>query len=212
MLRTCVYYTAKYLCLIALKLYNRLSVKGLDKIPEQRPIIIAANHTSNLDPVVIGCIFPGRLRPLAKIELFQMNPVFTWLITMLGSIPVSRESGKEAAKALRRFLELLKNGENLMIFPEGGRSRDGRVKPLEGGVAVLSTSTDAPIVPLYIAGTWEAMPMGARFIKPARITAYFGDPIMPLPKEQRGSLKEERERIRLALQNKLQQMEKEIIG
>ncbi len=212
MFRTVFYWLARGVCLIALKLHNGFKVTGRELIPPDRPVIVAANHTSNLDPVVVGCAFPDRLRPLGKIELFQIHPIFTWLITTLGCIPVSRESGAAAAKALRDFLALLKNGENLMIFPEGGRSLDGRLQPLEGGVSVLSTSTDAPIVPVYIAGSYEAMPVGAAKIKTSRITVRFGNPILPLPKGQRGPLKEERERIRIALQNELARLEKESIG
>ncbi len=212
MLRTILYWLAKHICYAALKLYNGIRVEGLEKIPDRSPVILAANHTSNLDPVVAGCVFPGRLRPLGKEELFEIHPVFTWLMNTLGVIPVSRESGAAAAAALKKFLGLLREGQNLMIFPEGARSLDGRLKPLEGGVAVLATGADAPIVPLYIAGTYESMPVGAKKIKRHPIIARFGDPIAPLPKESRGSLKEERERIRTELQEELRRLETEIIG
>ena len=212
MLRTCVYWLAKHLCLIALKLHNKLRVEGLEKIPAERPVIVAANHTSNLDPVVVGCVFPDRLRPLGKIELFQINPIFTWLMNNLGVIPVSKESGATAAAALKKFLGLLKDGESLMIFPEGARSLDGRLKPLEGGVAVLATNVAAPIVPLYVAGSFVAMPVGSKKITRHPIVARFGEPIMPLPKDQRGPLKEERERIRNTLQKELERLEEVSIG
>ena len=212
MLRACVYWLAKHLCWVALKIHNRLRVEGLEKIPSQRPVIVAANHTSNLDPVVVGCVFPGTLRPLGKIELFQIHPIFTWLMNNPGVIPVSKENRATAAAALKTFLGLLKNGESLMIFPEGARSLDGRLKPLEGGVAVLATNVDAPIVPLYIAGSFEAMPVGSSKITRHPIVARFGEPIMPKPQEQRGSMKEERERIRETLQKELARLEQESIG
>lgn len=212
MFRAVLYWLAKYICLLALKLYNKLRVEGLDKIPVTRPIIVAANHTSNLDPVVAGCVVPARVRPLGKIELFQIHPIFTWLMNNLGVIPVSRESGTAAATALKKFLALLRNGENLLIFPEGARSLDGRLKPIEGGVAVLAANVGAPIVPLYIAGTHEAMPVGSSKIKRHPILARFGNPIMPMSGERRGSLKEERERIRNELQKELERLEKMSIG
>ena len=210
--RAALYYVVKGLCFSALKVYNRLKISGRELIPDARPVIVAANHASNLDPVVVGCVFPGRLRPLGKVQLFRINRPFTWLMNNLGVIPLDRESGASAAMALKNFLELLKNGESLMIFPEGGRSLDGRLKPLEGGVAVLSVSTGAPIVPPYIAGTFEAMPVGAKSVKRTPISVQFGNPVYPLPKEERGTLKEERERIRLTLQNELMRLEKESIG
>ncbi|MCI7404218.1 MULTISPECIES: lysophospholipid acyltransferase family protein [unclassified Pyramidobacter] len=212
MFRAFLYWLARHLCFAVLKIHNGLKVTGRELVPADRPVIVAANHVSNLDPVVVGCVFPGRLRPLGKEELFQINPFFTWLMNNLGVISVSRTTEKAAALALKKFLSLLKNGESLMIFPEGARSFDGRLKPLEGGVAVLATSVDAPVIPLYIEGTYEAMPVGSSKIKRNPITAHFGKPIMPLPKEQRGSLKEERERIRVTLQNELERMEKESIG
>lgn len=212
MFRTVLYWVVKHVCLLALKLYNKLSVEGLENIPSARPVIFAANHASNLDPVVAGCVIPARVRTLGKIELFQMTPVFTWLMNNLGVIPVSRESGAAAAAALKKFLALLKNGENLLIFPEGARSLDGRLKQIEGGVAVLASNVSAPIVPLYIAGTHEAMPVGSSKISRHPIHARFGNPIMPMPAGQRGSLKEERERIRNELQKELERLEKMSIG
>lgn len=210
--RKCLYWLVKNLCLAALKIYSGLRVEGLELIPGESPVILAVNHTSNLDPVVAGCVFPGRVRPLGKEQLFRMNSVFTWLMNNMGVIPVSRESGAAAAAALKKFLGLLKAGENVMIFPEGARSLDGRLKPIEGGVAVLATSANAPIVPLYVAGTYESMPVGARKIKRHPITARYGNPIFPRPKEERGNLKEERERIRAELQKELERLETEIIG
>jgi 1-acyl-sn-glycerol-3-phosphate acyltransferase len=210
--RLFLYYFVKILCVAFLKIYSGLKVTGRDLIPKQRPVIVAANHTSNLDPVVVGCVFPGRLRPLGKVELFRINRLFTWLMNNLGVIPVDRESGTSAAIALKHFLELLKHGENLMIFPEGARSADGRLKTVEGGVAVLATSVDVPVIPLYVAGTYESMPVGAKKIARHPISAHFGNPIFPLPKDKRASLKEERERIRKALQEELERLEKENIG
>lgn len=214
MFKNFFYWFARGTCRIALRIYNRLSIVGLENLPKERPMILAANHASNLDPVVLGCAYPYplKVRPLGKIELFQIHPIFTWIITTLGCIPVSRESNAAAAAALKQFLTILKGGENVMIFPEGARSKDGRVKPIEGGITVLATSTGAPIFPAYISGTFESMPIGAKFIKPSKITVRFGRPIYPLPKEQRSSLKGERERIRVALQNELERLEKESIG
>ncbi|MDY3868607.1 MAG: lysophospholipid acyltransferase family protein [Pyramidobacter sp.] len=207
MLRECLYWLVKNLCHLVLFLHNGLKIVGVENIPSQRPVIVAANHTSNLDPVVTGIAFPGRLRPLAKEELFEIHPIFTWLIRTLGAIPVSRATGQQAGVALKTFLSLLKDGENLMIFPEGQRSLDGKLLPIEGGITVLATKVTAPIVPLYISGTFDAMPVGSSKIKRDKITARFGTPIMPVPEAERGSLKEERERIRSALQNELARLE-----
>lgn len=212
MLRSFFYYFVRGVCYLFLFLHNGITIIGRDQIPSNRPVIVAANHTSNLDPIVMGVAFPGRLRPLAKEELFQIHPIFTWLIHTLGAIPVSRSSGQVAGIALKNFLSLLKEGENLMIFPEGMRSLDGKLLPIEGGITVLATKVSVPIVPLYISGTFEAMPVGSSKIKRNRIIARFGKPIMPMPEESRGTLKEERERIRSTLQTELERLERLSIG
>ena len=98
--RAALYYVVKGLCFSALKVYNRLKISGRELIPDARPVIVAANHASNLDPVVVGGVFPGRLRPLGKVQLFRINRPFTWLMNNLGVIPLDRESGASAAGRL----------------------------------------------------------------------------------------------------------------
>lgn len=208
MFRDFIYTIVKGLCWGVLKVHNRVEIRGRELIPSDRPVIVAANHVSNLDPVVVGVAFPTRLRPMGKEALLHVNRFFTWLISTLGMIPVSRESGREAARALKTFLEVIRGGESLMIFPEGARSLDGKLMELEGGAAVLAVSENAPIVPLYIDGTFKAMPVGAKKIGWNKITATFGKPVYPLPVEEQKSRKEERERVRLALQNELLRLER----
>lgn len=202
MVRTLVYMMVCWLCWLYLWLHNRLRIEGRELVPSQGRLILAANHTSNLDPIVAGIAFPHRLRPLAKEELFQINPVFTWLIRTLGAIPVSRETNQASSAALKNFLALLQQGENLMIFPEGARSLDGRLAALEGGVALVAVREQVPIVPLYIAGTFEAMPVGTSKIGRHQIVARFGNPIVP-----QGNAKGERERVLKALEDELQRLE-----
>ena len=82
-----------------------------------------------------------------------------------------------AAGALRGFMKLYRDGSDVLIFPEGGRSPDGRLKPLEGGVALIAAHERAPILPVFIHGAYEAMPTGAHFIKPHKITITFAKPL-----------------------------------
>ncbi len=174
-----VYQLVRRFCLLFLKVHNRLSVAGLNNVPSEAPFIMAVNHSSNLDPVVVGAAFPRRLRYLAKVELFQGSRLFAWLLRTLGAIPVSRESSQSAGGALKTFLQLIEDGEAVLLFPEGARSLDGRLKPLEGGVSLLAIRTGVPVIPVYISGTHEAMPVGSSRIGWSRVYISFGEPLDP---------------------------------
>ena len=190
-----VYFLVRWFCWIVLKVYNRMRVLGLKDVDPKRQYIVVCNHCSNLDPVVIGGTFPTRLRYLAKSELFQC-PGFSHLLLALGAIPVKKQDSQSAGATLKAFLSLLEDGESVLIFPEGGRSDDGALKPLEGGVALIALKSKVAILPAYIRGSFQAMPPGAPWIKPVRISVTYGSPIDPSPyvscesggKEARGKL------------------------
>ena len=130
------YFFVKWFFYISLKVYNRISTRWLSPLPRRNYIVIA-NHCSNLDPVVMGAIFPGRLRFLAKSELFEPF-IFGSMVRALGATPVQKQDSQSAGAALRAFLKLLDDGENVLLFPEGGRSLDGKLQPLEGGAALIA--------------------------------------------------------------------------
>ncbi|MBR1604320.1 MAG: 1-acyl-sn-glycerol-3-phosphate acyltransferase [Synergistaceae bacterium] len=169
----------KFIFSIALRIYNRCAVTWLDPAVKSsgQKYIVACNHCSNLDPVIVGCFFPRRLRYFAKEELFR-----SWFlrnaILALGAVPVSRADNASAAGALRGFMRLYSEGSDVLIFPEGGRSLDGKLQPLEAGVAVIAAHEKAPILPVYISGSFDAMPPGAAFIKPSKIKIIFGKPLI----------------------------------
>ena len=161
---------------LALRLYNRCSVRWLAELEPDERVIVACNHASNLDPVVVGAFFPRRLRYFAKEELFR-----SWFlgtsIRALGAVPVSRADNASAAGALKGFMKLYREGSDILIFPEGGRSLDGRLRPLEAGVALIAMRERAPILPAFIHGSFDAMPPGLHFVRPAKITVTFGSPL-----------------------------------
>ena len=159
-----------------LKIYNRISIKWEGKINPDENFIVACNHASNMDPVIGGCFFPKRLRYFAKEELFKFAP-FRMAIQALGAVPVSRNSSASAASALKGFMKLYSDGNDVLIFPEGGRTLDGNLQPLEAGVAVIAAHEKAPILPVFINGSFKAMPPGSGFIKPAKIKVTFGTPL-----------------------------------
>ena len=158
---------------VVFSFYNRLSIKWTEPLPENRNVIIASNHCSYLDPIIVGVAFPRRLRYFAKEELFR-SFLFGKIIRTLGAVPVSRESNAAAAGALKGFLKFLKEGSDILIFPEGARSLDGKLLPLESGTGLVASHSQAPILPAFIKGTHEAMTPGSAMVKPVKITVTFG--------------------------------------
>ena len=170
------YAIVRFTLKIILLIYNRVSVRWLEKLNPDEKFIVACNHASNLDPVLIGCFFPRRLQYFAKEELFT-NKIFGACLKALGAMPVSRENNTSAAGALRAFMKLYQDGSDVLIFPEGGRTLDGKLQPLEGGVALVASHEKAPILPAFIHGSFKAMPPGSALIKPVKIYVTFGKPL-----------------------------------
>ncbi len=142
----------------------RMRIIGEENVPRTGPLIVAANHVSNLDPPVLGAALPRPIYYMAKAELFRM-PLLGPLIVQLRAFPVDRAKGDVAA--IRRAVEVLKMGAAVGIFPEGGRNREGRNR-VHSGVSLLASLTGAPVLPVYIGGTKR------RF---DRITVVFGEPM-----------------------------------
>lgn len=127
----------------------RWRTSGVENIPAGGAII-AANHISLWDPPVVGTAIPRRAHFMAKEELFA-NPVFGWLISKLGAFPVRR--GAADRTAIKTALTLLKNGSILVIFPEGTRSKDGKLGAPEAGLALLALKAGVPVIPAAVIGT-----------------------------------------------------------
>lgn len=147
---------------------SRVSIEGsLDEIPRDGPLILAANHASNLDAPVIGSwLIPRlgrRIHWLGKRELFEW-PIVGWVATNGGVHPVDRDAADvEAFRLARRILD---EGHVLFVFPEGTRSPDGGLQAARDGVAVLAMRTGAPIVPIGISGSSRVWPKGQRLPHP----------------------------------------------
>ena len=165
-------------------LYHRVSVKGLSDLKKfladsgGKPVILAANHESYLDPPLVGMLFPNAIRFIAWDGLFKFRP-FAALIRALGAVPVNQENKNSAASLLRDVMEFIKQGFSVLIFPEGERTHDGNLGTLEGGTALISSKTRAPIVPVWIDGTFEAYSRFHTFPRPRHVTITFGKPIFP---------------------------------
>ena len=143
-------------------------------MPATGPFLIVANHSSFLDPPLVGGMTPRRLTFLAKAELFRV-PVFGALIRRLGSQPVRRDGGDVAA--LRTAQRVLQDGGALLVFPEGTRGDEGVLRPAKPGAALLAMQTGVPVVPAYVRGSGRAWPRGRRLPRPAKVVVTFGPPL-----------------------------------
>lgn len=191
-----LYHVAKFIVTLYFYIYHRVSIYGKENLPEERPVILASNHASYLDPPLVALGFtPERLNFIAWDGLFK-NKLFGAIISKLGALPLNRESKNGSAALLRMVMGLLEEGRNVYICPEGHRTLDGNIQPIEGGVAILSMKTGTPIVPVWVGGTYRALSPHMKIPRPQKLTVTFGPVIDPatFPEELT-----EREKRRLIL-------------
>ncbi len=160
------YACAKVVVHAAGRVLWRVRVYGSERVPASGPLIIACNHVSLLDPPILGGFCPRKIHYMAKRELFGI-PLFGPMIRALGAYPVDREGS--ATGAIRRSIEVLRAGETVGIFPEGGRNPSGEARA-RSGVALLASIAQAPVVPAAIVGSAAAMRL-------APIHVVFGEPL-----------------------------------
>lgn len=157
-----------------MRLLFRLETRGIEHIPRSGGVLLAANHSSLLDPPLVGGAAPRPLVFLAKAELFEV-PLFGALIRRLNARPLRRE-GPDAG-ALRTALRALADGAAVLVFPEGTRGGEGVLRPAKPGVGMLAALSGVPVVPVYIAGSGRAWPKGRRLPRPAKVVVTFGPPL-----------------------------------
>jgi 1-acyl-sn-glycerol-3-phosphate acyltransferase len=154
--------------------------EGADQVPARGPAVVAANHPSYLDPILISIDVSRPIHFMAWDALFKV-PLLGPLMRMFGAFPVDIRPGK-GREAYARAKALIEAGEIVGVFPEGKRSRTGWMEPaLREGAARLAWETGAPLVPATIVGAYRAWPHFATLPTPARIKVRFHDPIDPAP-------------------------------
>lgn len=142
-----MYYVVVFLVRIAMHIWFNLKIEGRENIPEGKACVYASNHRSYADPVLVTLAGRGRFSFMAKSELFK-NKLFGGLIRYLGAFPVERGKGDTAA--IEQAITNVQHGTNLLIFPEGTRSKDGKVGRGKTGVALVAAKADADVVPVGI--------------------------------------------------------------
>jgi 1-acyl-sn-glycerol-3-phosphate acyltransferase len=159
----------------------RPTVTGRENVPATGPVILASNHLSFIDSIAIPLVAPRRVGYLAKAEYWQGSGVKGWLqravFTALGALPVERGTHRAAQAALDTALGVLEPGGAFGIYPEGTRSRDGRLHRGKTGVAWLALTADCPVVPVAVRGTDRVQPVGAGWPRPHRVQITFGEPL-----------------------------------
>jgi 1-acyl-sn-glycerol-3-phosphate acyltransferase len=159
----------------------RPRIEGAEHVPLTGPVLLASNHLSFVDSVVIPVAAPRKVVFLAKAEYFTgtglRGRISRGWFEGLGMIPVDRTDSRSALDSLETALEVLRRGEAFGLYPEGTRSRDGRLYRGRTGVAQLALRSGAPIVPVGLLGTDRLQPIGARLPRPARVTVRFGEPL-----------------------------------
>ena len=153
-----------------------LTVRGMEKIDTTRPHMYALNHLSALDIPAVYVGMPCHFRIMAKEELFRY-PFMGWHMRRSGQVSIERENAISSMRSLNRAATILKDGQPLVVFPEGGRSATGQVKPFLAGVFYVAIKADVDIVPMALVGTYEVLPMDTFHIKPRPIELLVGDPI-----------------------------------
>jgi len=163
------------------KLVYRPTVEGMANVPRRGAVILAGNHLSFIDSVVIPLVARRQVAFLAKSEYFRggspKQRLVGGLLGALGHVPVDRGKGRASLAALDVATDVLNKGGAFGIYPEGTRSLDGRLHRGHTGVAQLTLTTGAPVVPLALIGTDLMMPVGVRIPKRRPITIRFGKPL-----------------------------------
>lgn len=162
--------------LIMKTIFSPVRVTGLDKIDTTRPHVYAVNHASALDIPVLYVNLPFQFRIAFKKELLSY-PVVGWQLKRSGQICLDQQNPSRSVGSIRAALKGLKAGMPLVIFPEGGRTSDGEIKPFLPGAFFLAIKAQADIVPIALVGTYELLPMDTYHIKCRPLEMRVGEPI-----------------------------------
>lgn len=149
---------------------------GRDKVPDDGGALFLINHQSFVDPLLVGLPLNRPVSYLARDSLFRV-PVIGWILRNTYVMPINRDAA--TTTSFREALRRVQHGFLVGVFPEGTRTRDGKMGPFKPGFVALLRRAGANAYPVGIAGAHEAYPPGRRFIKPTRICVVFGDPLTP---------------------------------
>ena len=162
--------------LIMKTIFSPVRVTGLDRIDTSKPHVYAANHASALDIPVLYVNLPFQFRIAFKKELLSY-PVVGWQLKRSGQICIDQQNPSHSISSIRAALKGLQKGLPLVIFPEGGRTPDGEIKPFLQGAFFLAIKAQVDVVPVALVGTYELLPMNTYHIKCRPLEMRVGEPI-----------------------------------
>ena len=178
-----LYLTSRAVVAPLVKAIWRPTIEGRENVPATGGVILASNHLSFIDSVVIPLAAPRQVHFLAKESYFTGTGVkgaaSRVFFTSMGMVPVNRDDSRAAIKSLEVGLKILQDGHAFGIYPEGTRSRDGRLYRGHTGVAYLALTAQVPIVPVGVIGTPDVQPVGSNRPRRAPFTVRFGTPQTP---------------------------------
>lgn len=201
------YIICRFFLYVFLKMFFFFKTTGRKNLPRRGGCIIASNHLSYFDPIVLSVASPRILSFMAKQELFEKGWFFPGLIRALNAFPLQR--GSADMKSIRFAINTLKNGGTLIIFPEGTRSKEGKVIEPQAGVSMLAAKANVPVIPTLIEGTDMAIPVHAKKIslfKP--IDVHFSKPMFFREFRKNGELKAEYSRFSKAIIDEIKLLKK----
>jgi 1-acyl-sn-glycerol-3-phosphate acyltransferase len=155
----------------------KVRVKGLENLPAQSPMILTSNHQGYFDIFALFVYIPVYFGWFAKKELFRI-PIFGTAMKRFGNIRIDRSNREKAMQSLKLAARRVREGQSVIIFPEGTRSPDGKMLPFKKGCYYLAEASGAPMVPISISGSYEIMPKGTFKVNPGTIHMVIGRPIL----------------------------------
>jgi 1-acyl-sn-glycerol-3-phosphate acyltransferase len=180
--RTWIFVLSRWFVMALFKLYFRIEFEGEERVPRAGPVIVAPNHESFLDPLWVSLPIKRPLRYMTWDRMFRI-PLLGPLMRAYGAFPVNVDKGDRAA--LKHSLQHLRAGGGLVIFPEGGRTRDGALMEFKPGVIRLALDTNVPIVPVTIIGGFRAFAPHHKFPRPYKLKIVYHEPLqLAMPDDQ----------------------------
>ena len=151
----------------------RITTNNLSAVPTDRPLIIAVNHQSMADIIILLATVPVFFRFAIKKELFSI-PVFGWYLRAAGYFPIDRASILSGYSVLKKMTKIMADGDSILIFPEGTRSRDGSLGAFRRASLLAAQKTGAPVLPVALSGSFDIVPRHTYFVKPTKVKVSFG--------------------------------------